>query len=348
MERLQIIIQETKIASSMKPPAFQSFIFIFTCSIASWLLVGCSFLGGQATPTPTLAPIPTASPSPAAPLILLLAPPESDAGMAATSAEIAGAYAASNSMQFEQRSLLNPSELPAGLTKLLILAPDPGAAALANAAPQVAVLAIGFVVENPPSNLQVLSQGETDSGAAAFVAGYAAALSAEDWRAGMLYTPASAAIADDFIAGAEYFCGACTPVAPPYVDYPQAVEASDVQNWQAAADQLLAQSVRMVYLAPELENSGAAQYLASYGALIIGSGMPPAEIAANWLASISADPVAALRQQLPLALEGQPLGVVSSLAITNANPDLLSLAKQSYIQLVINDLLSGYIALPVQ
>jgi hypothetical protein len=318
-----------------------------TLAMCALLLAACAF-GVNATPTPTLVPAPVVSDTPAPlPLVLLLAPPESDPAIVAVAAEIAASYAAANGMQFEQRSELDGTQLPANLSKLIILEPDPGAAGLAAAAPQAAVVAVGFDPGAEVSNLQILQVAGSGSEEVAFIAGYIAALTAEDWRMGMLHAGESAEQVNDFLAGAEYFCGSCAPVAPPYNDYPQAAAATDAQNWQIAADQLIFQSVRVVYLAPELEGSGAAQYLASYGILLIGGGAPPGDIAASWVASIGGvDAVTAIREQLPLALAGQPLISMTSLSIIHANPNLLSEARLVHLQLIIDDLLAGFIALP--
>lgn len=311
------------------------------------LLSACSF--GGAEPTATLA-VPTVAPATATvqvPLVFLLAPSGSDPSTAAFAAEVAGQYALNNGMSFEQRDTLAASEIPPSLAVLLILAPDPGAVELAAAAPTARVITIGFAPASPASNIvSVLNASSASSNAAAFIAGYIAELTAEDWRAGMLYTPASAGLVEDFIAGGEYYCGACNPVAPPSVDFPSAAQASDAVNWQTAADELLLQSINVVYLAPELEASGAAQYLATYGVLIIGYGTPPAEISANWLASINADTDGAVRQQLSDALAGVPLSQSSAIRITNAHLGYLSQARIDNIQIVIDDLLAGYIVLP--
>jgi len=308
------------------------------------LLVACS-LGAQpaATPSPPTQIITTATPEPA--LLVLLTPPESDAQLATAVAEIATTFASSHNLRLEQVSALNVSDLPGNLAILVVLAPDSGAADFAAAAASVQVIAIGFTPTAEAANLQSLLANGVESGAAAFIAGYVAEMTAPDWRAGMLYSPASAQQVDDFVAGGEYFCGSCAPVAPPYNEYPQTAQAADGANWQAAADQLLAQSVNVVYIAPELETSGAAQYLASFGVLLIGSGAPPADAAANWLASVNADLVAALREQLPLALAGEQVTQSSSLVISNVNAAYLSTARLAYVQTIINDLLSGYIVL---
>jgi hypothetical protein len=309
------------------------------------LLCACSFGGAQATATLEVPTQSLATPTASAPLVMLLAPSGSDSTTLDFASDAATFYANANGLAFEQRVSLAPVEIPTNLAVLLILAPDPGAAELAAAAPAARVIALGFE-PTPAPNLVSISTAIASGNTAAFVAGYVAELTAEDWRAGILYTPATASLVEDFVAGGEYYCGACMPVAPPYIDYPAASEASDIASWQTAADQLLIQSIQVAYLTPELEASGAAQYLASYGVLIIGSGSPPAEISASWLASINADTSGAVRQQLSDALAGLPLTQTSAIAVTNPNPAYLSQARLDNIQIVIDDLLSGYLVLP--
>lgn len=318
---------------------FSSFLFFLCCA---FIFVSCA----QASPTALPTDLPTSTPTPAAPLIILLAPPDSDPSLVAISSEIASAFATSNGMHFEQRSLLNSADLPSNLAKLIILAPDPGAAALVSAAPQAQVIAIGFSLDSGSSNLVSIPLAGNDDAKIAFVAGYLAAISAEDWRVGILYTGANAPNVNDFFAGVEYFCGSCAPVSLPLVEYPISAQASDTQNWQSAADQLLAQFAKVVYLTPELEDSGAAQYLANSGVLLIGSGTPPAESANSWLVSVASNPLDSLTLLLPSALNGQPLQPMNSLALANINVTLFSEPRQANTQRVIDDLLEGYIQLP--
>lgn len=276
---------------------------------------------------------------------MLLAPDGSDAVTVSFAADTASQYAAVNGFAFEQRVVLSSAEIPANLAVLLILAPDPGTVELAAAAPNVRIITLGFTPATAMANVVSISNASASANAAAFIAGYIAELTADDWRAGFLYTPASANLVEDFIAGGEYYCGACAPVAPPYGDYPTSAQA-DTASWQSGADALLVQSVKVVYLAPELEASGAAPYLASFGVLIIGYGTPPAEISSNWLASVNADISGAVRQQLNDALAGQSLTFSSPITVTNAHPGYLSPSRIDNIQIVINDLLAGYIVLP--
>lgn len=277
---------------------------------------------------------------------MLVAPPQADAALTVAAAEMVAAFAAEHQLQFEQRQLLDPAQLPAGLEKLILLAPDPGTAVLAAAAPQLPIITVGFAPDGQFANVTTIGLSGDQDAQAAFIAGYVAALTADDWRAGMLYTAVSAPLADDFLAGAEFFCGACNPVAPPQAEYPQAVQVADAASWQVAADQLLASQIRVVYLPPELEASGAGQYLASFGVLLIGSGTPPEHLAASWLVSIGANPEAFLREQLPLALNGQPFETFYPLVLTHVNLSYLGEGRLSYVQTTMDDLMAGFILLP--
>lgn len=306
------------------------------------VLGGCSFTGAV-TPTETVSELIAPTSTIPAPLIILLNPAGSDPSIAGAAAEAASLYAQEHGMRFEERVALDPAQIPGELTKLIVLAPDPGALALATAAPHANVIAIDFTPDDELPNLVSLHSGVSQE-AIAFIAGYMAALSAEDWRAGMIYTPQSAHLVDDFVSGVEYFCGLCIPAAPPNNDYPQAFQAADAQNWQGAADALLGQSIRVVYLAPELETSGAANYLASFGVLLIGSGAPPTEIGGNWIASIGMDPRTELRERLTAILAGRPVESSGSLALTNVNPGLLSEGRLAHVQALISDLLAGLIS----
>ncbi|MCW5875725.1 MAG: hypothetical protein KIS85_02475 [Anaerolineales bacterium] len=322
--------------------AFYSLLFVLIL-----LLSACS--GGAATPPPTpevQAASPTSPPSPTVQsLLLLVTPPDADATLAAAVAEVAAGYAAGRGMAFEQRQMLDVAAMPAELDTLVVLAPDPGAAAFAAAAPGVRVVAVGFSPAEGAANLSALPLGGGGDRAAAFLAGYVAAITAPDWRAGVLYSAASQHLAAGFVIGAEYFCGACNPAGPPNVDLPMRAQA-DPGNWQPAADELLFGGVRVVYLTPELENSGAGQYLAGFGVLLVGSGPPPGDLTANWLASVGADPLAALHQQLPAALAGQPLPDASgALGLSHVNPQWLSQGRLEHIALIVAELEDGAISL---
>ncbi|UYN89103.1 MAG: hypothetical protein KIT08_08375 [Anaerolineales bacterium] len=304
------------------------------------LLSACSFGAAQPTPTvelPTVAPpTPTTEPG----IVLLIAPEGADAGLLAEAQAAASGFAAAQGLQFEQRAGLTAAELPATLQAAVLLA-DTGLQELASAAPQVRFIAIGFAPAEPLPNVTSLSAAAAaGSQDAAFIAGYIAAMSANDWRTGMLYGASDAGLVAPYSAGAAYFCGACVPAGPPNSTYPIAVQAAP-DNWQAAIDQFMINFVRVVYITPEMENSGAAQHLASLGIMLIGTSAPPADVAHQWVASVSARSGDSLQTQLQQALAGQAPNVASGLAVEHVNPSLFSQSRLEFVQITIGELLSG-------
>jgi hypothetical protein len=310
------------------------------------LLTACG--GGGAEPTATLPPVvlPTATPTTPPPLAILLVPEGADAAVAAESVAILQAYSAETGLAYEQRSSLAAAELPANLSLLLALSPTQNLGELASAAPQARLIALGFDPGATAANLEIFALSGSSDAQAAFIAGYGAVLATDDWRVGVLYSAAEISLANAFVAGAEYFCGSCEPLSPPYQDFPLA-QQSDPANWQAGADQLLSLGVRTFYLTPAMEVPELEAYLATWGASMIGAGAPAEAAAGSWMFSVGADPLAALHQGLPAHLRGQDPGEIgASLALAHVNEAFLSPARQVHMQEIIADLLAGYITLP--
>lgn len=284
------------------------------------------------------AATPTALPG----IVLLVAPEGADANLLAGAQAATTGFAAAQGLQFEQRAAISAAELPAGLQAAVLLA-DPGIQELAAAAPQARFVAVGFAPAEPIANVTSLSvTAAAGSQDAAFIAGSIAAMTANDWRTGILYGPADAGLVDAYRAGTAYFCGACVPAGPPNSSYPIAAQATP-DNWQAAVDQFMIEFVRVVYLTPEMENSGAAQYLASFGVMLIGTAAPPPEAAAQWIASVSAQSGDGLQTQLEQALAGQAPSLGPGLSVEHINPNLFSQSRLEVVQATIRDLLSGLV-----
>ena len=227
------------------------------------------------------------------------------------------------------------------------MGPYTGITELAAAASQARVIAINIAEQTEAANLQLISLAGQADQQAAFIAGYTAALSTEDWRIGLLHTQEETLLAQAFIAGMEFFCGSCAPVRPPYNEYPQFFQVGTPQNWQPGADFLLGQSVETVYLTPELELPQVQGYFFSKNVLLIGRALSSPDLASRWLATVGSDPLSGLRHQLPLALAGLPLSEGPlTLTLSEANVLYLSEARLRHIEAVIADLLDGYISLP--
>jgi hypothetical protein len=64
----------------------------------------------------------------------------------------------------------------------------------------------------------------------------------------------------------------------------------------------------------------------------------------HWIATLSADPLPQIRELLPELLSGQGGKVLSMpLQISYANPELFSTGRQNYAQIILDDLMAGYI-----
>lgn len=319
-------------------------LFIFALVLAA-----CSQSSNSTEPTdlPTEIPQATQPPTPLPGTALFYVSPDSDPQLAAEARQIFQNYASEQQLNFEEAASLSVENMTPQTELLLLIGPYQGLAELAAAAPQARIIAIGSGQQVEASNLQSLTLSTLADEQTAFIAGYIAALSTEDWRIGLIYTPEDILLAEAFIAGMKFFCGSCKPVAPPYTDYPQIEQITDAQNWQPAADMLFSQFAKTVYLTPQLESPAIQEYFFNRDILLVGSRLSDPRFGEGWLASVSADSLSTLRQQLPLALAGLPLETEASpLTLSEINPSYLSEARLRDVQQVIDDLLVGFIALP--
>ncbi len=165
-----------------------------------------------ASPTETAIPSPTAVPTPSLPLAILVVPADMDPTASDAYQKTVYELAQQSSMRFQVRNTLSPEDLEPALRIVIALPPDPGIVALAAAAPQAQFLAINIPGINAGGNVSVLaSTGAIDT--PAFVAGYAAAMISDDFRAGMILPKDDAGAqqaATAFANGMAYYCGLCT------------------------------------------------------------------------------------------------------------------------------------------
>jgi len=264
--------------------------------------------------------------------------------------ELAAGLAAESGLSFQVLSGLSPDELTPDLRLVVALPPDPGLAALATAAPGTQFLALDMPDLAAAANLHALPGNGSRPDQQGFLAGYLAALVTPDWRVGVISnaeTPQGKANQQGFLNGVIFYCGLCRPAFPPFVQYPVtaslAAGAGQVEQ-QAAADSLIAQGVTTVYVAPGAEDDWLLQYLAGQGVNLIGGSTPPPGIQGNWIATISSDPLAGLRQAWEQALNGEPVASSEApLAISEVNEALLSVGRQRLAEQVRDELASGLI-----
>lgn len=204
----------------------------------------------------------------------------------------------------------------------------------------------------PADNVSALIARPADL---AFIAGYIAEITAEDWRGGALIGSGGAHSENEknaFRNGGWYLCGLCNPKYAPYPGFPTVEQQSigaDWTSWQVSADALLANRVKVAYLAPEASSAEVSGYLTRMGVKLLGQGMPPSAAQDNWITSLNWDTDQALRyawQRLVNGENGQAVPIEVMMEYTNE--DLLPVGRQRLVNEVISLLRNGMIdTLPV-
>lgn len=305
------------------------------------------------TPRPTLTAFPTLTPTPQQPVVFLFAAPDADANLVGALQIRLTELAEKEGLAFELRRQLSPSDLGDAVRLVVVPAPDPGLAALVAAAPGVQFLAVDIPGIKPAANLSSVSAGSITPDQLAFAAGYMAAAITDDWRVGVISeadTPAGKAAELGFTNGVFFLCGLCRPVNPPFPipGYPLVAQLSPgatAAEWQSAISYFLEWQVETVYVAPEVADPGLLRALAEAGIHIIGTQSPPADIQANWVASLGyGDLLPALDALLPSLLDGQD-GQQIQLPVTlnDVNEALLSPGRQRLVEEMLADLMAGFI-----
>lgn len=298
--------------------------------------------------TPTIL-ADTATPEPN--MVVLLAPVGADPQALEDSQTVLSELALEQGFGFETRTELAQLELEPEVRIMAILPPDPGAANLAAANPQVQFLGIGLQDVQPSSNLSLIDEQGIRSDQQGFLGGYLAAVVTDDWRIGVIAPAESVegkAARSGFINGAIFFCGLCRPAFPPFVQYPIYVDipsAAGEVELTAAADSMAANAVKSVFLAPSSNASFLGDALAKDGINLIGGMNPPAGLESQWIASILTDQASAIRQVWPALVSGEGgLQVDAPIVLKNVNPALLSSGRQRLVEKILSELIAGFIS----
>jgi len=311
-------------------------------------LVGCSQQTEPVLPTDTTVPFietetptqqPTETDLPG--LVVLLSP---DQGGEEYQVKIEEA-ATARGLAFEVRQGMTLEEAPQNLRAVVSLGKMSGLEGLISSLPEVQFVVLGVQGLPESPNLTVLESADSLP-ALAFMAGYIAAVQAEEWRIGIISTSDAAGqtYRTAFLNGVHYFCGLCNPEFPPYEPYPLYAEVAPgggETEIQQAADDLIGRAVDMVHVAPALQSDALYQYLAQRGVRIIGTGAPPAGLESNWVASIIPTPEMDFANALVSALEGRAQG---NIAISlQVNYTGISPAGLAHFEEIISKLDSGEI-----
>ena len=200
------------------------------------LLFGVYGCTNRPTPTPE---VPTSTPTPeftatatTAPARIVLFDASGLAGTPVTTA--ISDFAAANSLAFETWK-----ELAGDLNGVKIMVVFSGLDNLAEVAASTPQTQFITTAQNTAAaaNISTLTVNPLHL---AFMAGYLAAMTSEDWRAGALISdPVNLGLADAFQNGGQYLCGRCTPAYPPqnlYYPVTYSTEgANDAASWAVTA-----------------------------------------------------------------------------------------------------------------
>ena len=319
----------------------------------SIILSACG--GGETAAAPTSIPTetaiiaPTATATPTVPLAVLVIPPDLDTETSNLYQKTVYDLAQASGFRFQVLNSLTADHIEPGLQIVIALPPDPGIATLAAAAPQAQFLAINIQGISPGGNVSVLSGGAQPD-IAAFLAGYTAAMTTEDYRIGMMIPKDNAdalRALNAFANGMKFYCGICRTLYFSQWTYPQYVEIpaeEDPANYDAFADILILQrNVGTIYLYPDIAIPELYNYVGTTGTSMIGT-VSPEQRPAGWVMTIQPDIIKAIQTAWPGLVSGQGgITIQSPLGLSDIDSSLLSPGKQRLVEQTLNDLQSGRI-----
>lgn len=303
-----------------------------------------------ATPRPTIGPTAT----PGQPLAILLVPADLNEETSNAYQKVVYDLAQAAGMRFQVRNQLSTADLEAALKIVIALPPAAGLSELAAAAPQAQFLAVNLPEVNAGGNLSTLSAAGIRIDQQAFIAGFIAAITTEDYRSGVITrkdSPESVLIQQAFRAGQEFFCGLCNPYAGPFEEYPLAIEIpaeAKPAEYGAYADFLLRKQVSTLFLQPGVDVPELLDYLATVGAFVIGA-QTPQKLQPNWVVTLQPNYLEALKTAWPQLLAGSGgQNFAAPLTFTDVNEEIFTPGKQTLTGQTLRDLNDGFISTGAQ
>jgi hypothetical protein len=282
--------------------------------------------------------------------VVFVAGPTADPVLSEQISRTLSELAASEGLEFEQRTSFNLDDPTAEIKLLAAIPPDPGLAPLAQAAPATQFLGIAIPGLEPAPNLTVIDDQQSSPDQVGFLAGYLAAVATPEWRVAVISSSDSAAGVSQrqgFMNGAVFFCGLCRQTFPPFNTYPMYVEApgnSSPSEWLAMADILIDNAVQTAYIPPGVGDDNLLAYLADAGINIIATTPPLPGLKERWIAIITADYPLEIRNAWPELMAGNGGSVFSApLTFSDANYNLFSPGRQHLVEKMLADLTTGYI-----
>lgn len=295
----------------------------------------------QITLTPTTAPI--------LPRVLLVVDPRGDALIAAQTQAALEDLTTQNGQVLEVLEALSPEAITADVQVVVGVGPTVDLAALASNYSEVSFVAVDHPGAQPGVNLNVIGDRITDQRHRAFLAGYLAAVISEDYKVAALVSAEgdqADLIMDAFMVGAEFYCGVCNPLHPPYNRFPY-VSSLSLENaaagFEPVADELVNYGVEVLYLQGELVTRELLSYLGEQEVKVI-SDQKPDMARNNWVATLVSDPGPALRELWPdLMVGGTGIQLPASIRLFDMEAGLVSEGRLRLFEEMVADLGAGLV-----
>jgi hypothetical protein len=283
------------------------------------------------------------------PRVLLIAPASNPSTLISSLEDTLQDLTRQDDFVLETREELDSKDL--GDVRLVVtLPPDPGLSEFSLAMPEVQFLAIGIPEIAISPNLSVVGPNGMATDQIGFIAGFIASMVTPDWRVGVISqsdSPQGLAGLNGFLQGARYFCGACRPIYPPYLSYPQFVGLTRSEFDSVgleAANPLLQAAVETIFIDPTIRSDSFLRELAGQGIQILGTIQPPEDLRSGWIVTIRPDPAQSIREIWQDLNEGQGgHSLPMPIRLTEVNSDLLSIGKLRLAEETLEDLQNGYI-----
>lgn len=327
-------------------------LIVAACSLPSETPVLPTSTSALPTASPTTQASETPSPTPTPPRLVLLSGPGVAPDLGAQVQASVLNLAADQGLRLEFLETLSEADLQSDLRMVVVLSPQPELANWITQAPQTQFVTVGVSELLEAPNLYQIAGDVGYAAQQGFIGGYLAAMTTPNYRVGVLSTSDTEigqATRRGFINGARYYCGQCTPNYPPFAEYPQFVEVSNgssLESLQQAADLLLNNGVRTVYVAPGVVVEGVLDYLAAADVILLGAQSPPEDLRTSWLATVQVSLEGPLTALLTSMLGGQAQvsgEEIITLSVEDVNSVLFSPGRQAHLQEVLDDLQSGLI-----
>ncbi|MBI9049453.1 MAG: hypothetical protein JEZ00_08535 [Anaerolineaceae bacterium] len=332
-------------------------LLLFISLVSLMLLSACQ--GGQTQPTatpttevtivPTQPPeTPTATPQPERVVWVSSVQNEETQHLASTTQLLAEGMG----VPFESMLSLDSNQISDAMKVVVVHSPNYDFSAAAASHPNTQFVVITNQALQPSENLTVIRSNPEHI---YFAAGYLSMILSDDWRGvGMI---ASDTVLGDaagmaYYNGGGYFCGRCSPIVPPYLQFPLVINLpanSPAALWNSSFEGIAENRLNIVFIDGSITDAGIYTMMADHGLMMLGSGNPPDAVRDRWAATISSDLSGTLSAIWPDIQAGNSVGeIYAQLELSNVNSNLAGDGVVQFFNAMAEELEMGLIATEYQ